>query len=483
MRQGVPRVPILTLLGLGLALLVAAPLMLVAQPKPSEAPPSTPVTLTDAQAEALLYALLTPGGDPGWNASAAAVLEAQDPRFAAPVIDMLRFRELPHAGLLLTALTGQDIGTDWAAWTEWLGRNPVPPLPGYPAWKGTLLALATDEPEFRRFLHPGVKHRVRLDEIAWGGVAVDGIPALERPKLAEDTSFLQFDELVAGVFLGGEARAYPLRIIDWHEMVNDVVGGRPISLAYCTLCGSAVLYATRVGDTTYTFGSSGLLMRSNKLMFDRQTDTLWNQLTGEPVVGGLSDSGLVLERLPVVISTWSEWRTLHPDTGVVGTDTGHQRDYRPGQPYGEYFGSPSTMFPVWRRKNVLPDKERVFAMLVGGAPKVWPLTAFDTNRVIEDSLGGTDLVLVGGPEGVETSEPGGRSIRAYERGDRRFSAWDDPWRLRANDGGVWTVTEDALVGPQGERLPRLAGHVAYWFGWFAYFPKTAVHGEVAPAGP
>ena len=128
---------------------------------------------------------------------------------------------------------------------------------------------------------------------------------------------------IYGISLNGDDRAYPLRIMDWHEMANDIVGGVPVSLAYCTLCGAGIAFDGRVpaGDssesTTYTFGSSGFLYRSNKLMYDRQSRTLWNQFTGQPVLGPLADEDISLELLPVVLTTWKDWVDQHPDTQVL----------------------------------------------------------------------------------------------------------------------------------------------------------------------
>jgi len=430
-------------------------------------------TLTDAQVEALVWGLIARSGDDGWAATAAAIRESPDPRFIPPLVDMLRFGEhQTHVGALLDELTGLTFGVDWPGWVEELGAHPRPVPPGYAPWKATLLIIATGDHDFRRFFPRDVPTRVRLDEVVWGGVLVDGIPALEQPATIPGTEadWMTEDELVAGVSLGGVHRAYPLRIIDWHEMVNDTVGGRPVSLAYCTLCGAAVLYDTTVGETTYTFGSSGLLMRSNKLMFDRQTDSLWNQLTGEPVTGSLAHSGVVLERLPVVITEWSQWRQTHPDTDILSLETGHVRDYTPGAPYADYFASDQLMFPVWQRRGQLPDKSRVLATVLDGVPVAWPMGLFDDDvaRVRNDRLGTRDVVVVAG----EGALP---AIRLYDGTGEAFLAVDGGDLLQA-DGVRWRITEEALVGPDGQKLPRLGGHLAYWFGWVAYYPKTVVVG-------
>ena len=169
-----------------------------------------------------------------------------------------------------------------------------------------------------------------------GGVNIDGIPTSGAPRVhcAEEATWINDDDLVIGVEIGGDARAYPRRIIDWHEMVNDTVGGIPVSLAYYTLCGSAILYDGRVGDEVYEFGTSGLLYRSNKLMYDRTTRTLWEQYTGEPVWGSLVGSGIRLDILPVVVTTWQAWYADHPDTTVLSIDTGFVRNYAPVSPIG-----------------------------------------------------------------------------------------------------------------------------------------------------
>jgi len=157
-------------------------------------------------------------------------------RAAIPgLIDILRFDIFLDSSVAdaLERLAGQSFGHDWARWVEWLAeREDVRPHPAYAAWKGALFQRI--DPAFGQFLYPGVKHRTRLEEIQWGGVLKDGIPALTNPRhlQAAAASYLGPDELVLGIVVRGEARAYPLRIMDWHEMANDVVGGVPVSLAY-----------------------------------------------------------------------------------------------------------------------------------------------------------------------------------------------------------------------------------------------------------
>ncbi|MGH9389801.1 MAG: DUF3179 domain-containing protein, partial [Vicinamibacteria bacterium] len=313
------------------------------------------------------------------------------------------------------------------------------------------------------------------EEIEWGGVTKDGIPALDQPGFAQasKTTFWKDDERVFGIYLGGQSKAYPHRILDAHEMANDIVGGRAVSLAYCTLCGSGVLYdgahPSRKGSPPFTFGSSGLLYRSNKLMYDRPTNSLWNQLTGEPVSGRLADSGIRLERLPIVVTTWGEWKREHPDTLVLDPGkTGFDRDYGKS-PYEAYFDSSETMFPVWLRSDRLKTKDVVFAIIVNGRPKAYPIETLERQGLTHDEVGGELIVLV--------TNPRSGAVRAYETSGRRFTDSGGGRLVEEGTGAVWKVDEDYLVAETGEKLPRIAGHNAFWFGWFAFFPTTEIYGR------
>jgi hypothetical protein len=358
----------------------------------------------------------------------------------------------------LAALTGEAPGKSWSEWILWQQAHPeIAPFAGFDAFKADVMAVI--DPDFRLFLKPGVAHAIRLEEIVWGGVKKDGIPALTNPKhiAAADATYLEDDELVFGVVIEGDARAWPLRILDWHEMVNDVVGGVPVTLAYCTLCGSGILYDARVPghDEPFVFGSSGFIYRSNKLMYDQATHSLWHQFTGRPVVGPLAGSGIELEVLPITTTTWREWQMQHPDTNVLSLDTGHERNYTPGQPYGDYYASDELMYPMLVPDARLAPKDYVFALRTG-REQAWSLADFAGGRVINATVGDLPVVLVG--------DAATRTVRAYEAGGHEFAAGSDTATLVA-DGQSWRIEEDALIGPDGTRLPRLPGHIAYWFAW------------------
>lgn len=387
------------------------------------------------------------------------------------LIQTLRFLSADAETLVwgLRQLTGADAGPLWHDWMLWQEAHPdIAPYPGFVAMKADLMARL--DPAFRVFLYKGIAHKIRIEEIVWGGVVKDGIPALVNPRHtnADEAYYLNDDELVFGVAINGDARAYPLRIMDWHEMFNDVVGGVPVALAYCTLCGSGILYDTRVAGRAepFEFGSSGFLYRSNKLMYDQSTHSLWNQFTGRPVAGELTESDIELKILPVAISTWAKWRARHPQTKVLSIETGHARDYTPGRPYGTYFDSPDLMFPALVPNDALAPKDYVFALRDAGINKAWSLALFDGGAVVNGTLAGRDIVLIG--------DAGSRTVRAYDSQGRQFTRnGDDLSTVTAQDES-WRAEEDALIGPDGARLPRLSGHIAYWFAFNNYLRGAEV---------
>ncbi len=404
------------------------------------------------------------------DAALAAIRRDRRADLAAGLILVLRFRPEREADIdrTLRAVTGGK-GGDWFGWMLWQEAHPeVVPHPDF-------IRLMRDihlqiDPEFESFLRPQFlardRARIRIEEIAWGGVVKDGIPSLDNPAMvaAGAAGYLRDDDLVFGVAINGDVRAYPLRIMGWHEMFNDTIGGMPVALAYCTLCGAGILFSTRVPGRPrpFVFGSSGFLYRSNKLMFDRQTHTLWNQFTGQPVVGPLADSGIVLDRLPVVIARWDAWKAANPGTTVLALETGYRRDYGSGVVYRDYFASPDLMFPALADKR-LRNKDYVFGIQRFGAAKAWPLAAFARQPVLNDRVGDLDIVLLGDADS--------RSVRAYERGTRRFKAAGAG--LTDGGGAAWRVTEAALVGPDGTELARVAGQISYWFAWDGYLGDAA----------
>jgi hypothetical protein len=314
---------------------------------------------------------------------------------------------------------------------------------------------------------------IRLDEIDWGGVKVNGIPPLVGTPVvnASAATWLQDSHVVFGVVVNGDARAYPKRILAWHEMAHDTVGGVDLTVVYCTLCGTVIPYRSVVGGVRRTFGTSGLLYRSNKLMFDEETMSLWSTLEGKPVVGPLAGQPLTLEMEPVVTTTWGEWRKAHPSTGVLSIETGFERDYSEGAAYRDYFASDELMFRVPRIDPRLGSKDEILGVLLpargGGRLAVAFAAAFlAANPVHHASFEGRNLVVLTSPQGAN---------RVYDAGPVRLVAWDGDSHVIDTASRRWEVTETALMPPAGAPsgpLLRQGAFRAFWFGWFAQFPDT-----------
>ena len=366
--------------------------------------------------------------------------------------------------------TGQQFGNELTRAHQWIWEQPYDPHPDYALFKG--LWYGQIDRRFRDFFPPGVVATIRLDEIDWGGVVVNGIPPLEYPRhlAAAGVDYLGDDDIVFGLTVNGVSRAYPKRILAWHEMALDTLGGVELTVVYCTLCGTVIPYESVVDGRHITFGTNGFLYRSNKLMFDDETKSLWNTFEGVPVVGPLVGSGVRLRHRAVVTTTWREWRRKHPATTVLSLNTGHERDYSEGAAYREYFATDRLMFEVPVTDDRLNNKDEVVVLLLDddqGArhPLAIAVEFLKERPVFHTEHVGRQLVVV-------TSEQGAN--RVYDVGDTRFGRRLDMDRVADVTGGVWTVAEDALVADvdASRRLPRVAAQRAFWFGWYAQFPGT-----------
>jgi len=438
--------------------------------------PTTAAELTPGEGYQLIADLISSQRTTS-KAAAASLIEAGDTSLIPGMVDALFFTPRPLRGgtvEVLETMTGETIGPDYRGWISYVGaHDEIEPKPGYVEWKALLFSRI--DPRYAEIFRPGISMTIRPEEILWGGVPLDGIPSLDDPPLTDrkGARYLNDDELVFGVVIGGVARAYPRRFLSWHEMLTDEVGGEPITLSYCTLCGSAIVYSSRTSDgTVRRFGTSGMLYRSNKLMFDHGTKTLWSNLTGAPVLGSLVGQAAPLEQIPVTLTTWEDWRTRHPETETLDLKAVKQRfrgkfgfDYLPGAADRARRG---VSFPVWQTSEALGRNDEVFTLRLGGVAKAYPLDRVLDEGVINDVVGGTALVVVGDADSG--------AVRAYARGEATFAGTADA--LVDGSGGRWTLSEDALRSGDGggavyERLP---GHVAFWFGWYGFYPQTEIYG-------
>lgn len=439
-------------------------------PAQTSVPPGQSETLDNADIQEMARDILRLGTLER-NSLMARLVERDNTDVVPALIQSLRFMGQDPWTVVaaLQSLTGAGLSKDWNKWMLWQEAHPeIKPFEGFAAYKEWV--FANIDPNFSLLLYDGIARTIRLEEITWGGVPKDGIPALVNPKLVapghDDAKYLGPDELVFGVSINGDVRAYPLRMLDWHEMFNDVIGGVPVALAYCTLCGSGILFETEIAGRAapFEFGSSGFLYRSNKLMYDKATNSLWNQFTGKPVAGDLVGSDIELKVRPVAITTWQKWLARHPDTTVLSLDTGFDRDYTPGRPYASYFNSPDLMFPAQINDTRLEPKDYVFALRLGTAEKAWSLNLFAEEMVLNDTIGDQDVVLVGDPDS--------RTVCAYETGGITFAAYGENTQTLVGPDDEWRITEAALISPDNRQLARLPGHIAYWFAWQNFRPDA-----------
>ncbi len=389
---------------------------------------------------------------------------------AAMLIEMLSFvstrRVFAAAGAVLEKRTGRPFDGNTNALYEWLWSAERAVHPAYAEFKALLYEPI--DPRFREYFDQRPASTIRLDEIRWGGVHRDGIPPLKNPKMiaAGEAGWLGDDVVVFGVAINGDVRAYPKRILAWHEMFKDRIGGRELAGVYCTLCGALVLYDAAAGGVQHELGTSGFLYRSNKLMYDHATHSMWSTLTGTPVVGRLVGKGIELEALYVVTTTWKAWRSRHPETRVLSLDTGHRRDYGEGAAYRDYFATDRLMFTVPQRDERLANKAEVLALRSTQAPADTLAIAADFLRaqpVYQTRIGKVNVVVLTDASGAN---------RVYESRQWTFASWDQAESARDSRGKVWRVEESRLVGADGESLMRMPAHRAFWFGWHAAFPQT-----------
>lgn len=277
---------------------------------------------------------------------------------------------------------------------------------------------------------------VPVDAIQRGGPPRDGIPSIDKPVfVAAKDARLRDGDRVLGVAIEGIARAYPVRILNWHEVVNDRFGERAVVVTYCPLCGTGMAFDAQVGGRAASFGVSGLLYNSDVLLYDRETLSLWSQIMQTAVTG--PRKGTRLTSVATTHTSWADWRSRHPGTQVLSTQTGFMRDYA-RDPYAGYDSVPRLMFDVQHRDDRVPLKEWVLGIEVGGVHKAYPFSAL-AQRVNRD--------------GELHDTVGGRKLRIrYQAEHRSAEAFDE----------------------QGTPWP---GTMAYWFAWVAFHPQTAVLGR------
>ncbi len=279
-------------------------------------------------------------------------------------------------------------------------------------------------------------HAVPIEEILNGGPPKDGIPALNNPKFVSPSDggkFLKKRDKVLAIEYNGVAKAYPIRILNWHEVVNDNFNGKPVVITWCPLCLSGIVYDPENGGSRLTFGVSGKIYKSNLLMYDRETGSLWSQMLQRAITGPLT--GAVLAMLPAEHSSWEHWRTEHPNTLVLSLDTGFKRDYGL-DPYRQYLedGRPTFLSSQdsKKTKGKIDPMEPVLGVNIGGMQKAYPFSRLKKKpRQFADRVGDTTLVI------------------HFDRESKT----------------AYVTTQS------GEVLPST---MVFWFAWQNFFPQTQV---------
>lgn len=274
-------------------------------------------------------------------------------------------------------------------------------------------------------------------EIMAGGPPRDGIPALHEPRFIPVTkaSYLEPQNRVLAISHKRKQHAYPIRILDWHEIVNDTIEGDPIVITYCPLCGSGMAFSAMVKGKKLRFGVSGLLYNSDVLLYDLETGSLWSQILGQAINGPLK--GTHLQQLPLTHTTWSDWSERYPDSLVLSDDTGFSRNYR-RSPYGGYATSERLYFPVKHQDRRYHPKQLVLGITVADTVKAYPFIELSkVKQPLQDTVA-----------------------------EKAITITHD-----INNNSAVAVDET------GAELPST---ILYWFAWLAFFPQTEVFQAPAP---
>ncbi len=324
--------------------------------------------------------------------------------------------------------------------------------------------------EYEIFVVDGVKHIVHPDKIRSGGPPPDGIPSIDDPKFteAENENHVSDSDIVIGLEINGEAKAYPLSILVWHEIVNDDVGGTPVAVTYCPLCFTNQVFERVIEGQAVEFGTSGKLYNSNLVMYDRLTGTYWSQGLGLAIRGELT--GQSLKIIPFDVITWGDWKKLHPDTVVLTTNTGHIRAYGV-DPYGDYYTDPRIIFPVEHKNDTFHPKEIVLGFNDGLIYKAYTQQAVESSTVINDQVNDKPILLVSLYSG---------NSRAFDRmveGEILEFVYKDNKIVDTKTNSEWNYDGVAVSGElEGTELNRLAFSPGFWFEWVAFHPETQIYG-------
>jgi hypothetical protein len=332
------------------------------------------------------------------------------------------------------------------------------------------------------------QHSIPYNEILSGGPPKDGIPALDQPQfvsIQEADSWLRDPEPVILVQVGDDARAYPIQILMWHEIVNDTVGGEPLIVTFCPLCNTAIAFKRTVNGQILDFGTTGRLRYSNLIMYDRQTETWWQQATGDAIVGELL--GAQLEFYPAVIIAWEEFVSQFPDGKVLSQETGFNREYgrNPYFGYDDINGSPF-LYDGPATPNQLPPIARVLTVELNNEAVAYPYETLSGVHVVNDSVGGDEIVVIwqaGVASPLDRRDTAtGRDVgtgAAFSRevnGNILTFTFDNANIKDDQTNSTWDIFGKATAGElTGSQLSPVVAINHFWFSWAAFKPETTIY--------
>lgn len=330
------------------------------------------------------------------------------------------------------------------------------------------------------------KHSVPYREIISGGPPRDGIPAIDSPKFVsarEADGWLASREAVVALEIGGDARAYPVQILIWHEIVNDVVGGTPVAVTWCPLCNTAIVFRRELDGLVLDFGTTGRLRFSNLIMYDRQTESWWQQASGEAIVGELTGKRLAM--VPANLVSWQDYKTAYPSGRVLSRETGHSRPYGLN-PYIAYDQGDPFLYQGPAIAGALPAMARVVTVDMGREAVAYPYDVLARVKVVNDTVAGHPIVVFwrkGTASPLDVGAVGeGRDVgsaavfsRLMDGRVLTFEALGDKFRDRET-GSTWDLLGQARGGPlAGRRLEPVTAINHFWFSWAAFRPDTRVY--------
>ncbi|MBI4431031.1 MAG: DUF3179 domain-containing protein [Candidatus Omnitrophica bacterium] len=381
--------------------------------------------------------------------------QLRDTRAIPILIDLLSAGDASSEKIILALkkLSQKDYGGNWLDWASWTRALEISPIDVYDEFKKDLFKRL--DPALAIFSFDRMAPGITLQDLFWSGELKDGAPAINSPKMVREraATFLGDDDIVYGILVGGAARAYPEKILNWHLIINDTVGPRPVTLMMCPYSRTASAYDTHELNGL-TFGFSGLVAQQSFVMYDHRNAGLWNASTGKAITGSSAAEGLSLTRIPITRTTWKAWRDATSKSLVLDINTGYKINYEDLSPFKSF-----EMEQDNSAQNPL-----VYGVYLQKSAKAYLITELREKRIVNDNIGGLDLVIL--------YENKGGAIYTFERNAHNFVECGGS-TVTDQNGQLWKIKEDALYSKESDKtLKRLPGQTALLSAWLTWYPES-----------